>query len=82
MKRKSPYILLLALAAITMVGCSKEKQCQCTAINPTEDGIYNKYLIDADKGFKCKSVTRIGVEKLNEGNLERTMVEVTCEEAK
>ncbi len=69
---------LLAAALLLLSGCSKERRCQCVNVDNENVVTY----VNADAGFRCSSITRLGFERLIEGKLIREMEEVTCTEAK
>ncbi len=73
------YILFLLLAALTLMSsCSKEHRCRCTNVDNQNQVTY----VTADYGFRCSKITRLGFERMIEGDLVRQMEEVTCTEAK
>lgn len=77
-------IAILSVVVLTlMVGCSKEKRCQCTSVS-TLDAHNNPVVtfIHVDNGFHCNKITQVGFERLFEGRMVRDMDEVTCEEAR
>lgn len=81
MKRINVFILI-ALAAIALASCSKEKRCMCNNVTENEGEPVQTYYVNTDRGFGCKKITRLGVERLVEGNLVRDMIDVTCKEAR
>lgn len=77
------YILILTVAALgLMASCSKEAKCKCTALEPNEQGNYETTYITTDRGISCKKISKIGFERLLQGQYVRDLVDVTCEEAK
>ncbi len=73
------YLFFVLLGALTLLsGCSKERRCQCVNVNNEDEITY----VNADAGFRCDKITRLGFERLIEGNLVREMEEVSCTEAK
>jgi len=75
---KKYFFLLLAGTLMLLSSCSKERRCQCVNANDPQVITY----VDADAGFGCSSITKIGIERLIEGKLVRQMEDVNCTEAK
>jgi len=73
------YIFFLFLGSLVLLSsCSKERRCQCVNVNNENEITY----VNTDAGFNCSKITRLGFERLIEGQLVRTMEEVSCTEAK
>lgn len=73
------HIFFLFVATLVLLSsCSKERRCQCVNVNNQDETTY----VNADAGFRCSKITRIGFERLIEGRLVREMEDVTCTEAK
>lgn len=73
------YLFFLLLGAVMLLSsCSKERRCECVNVNNQDEITY----VNADAGFPCSSITRLGFERLIEGQLVRNMEEVNCTEAK
>lgn len=77
------HTILLALAVVAlMAGCSKNVKCRCTAVNPNDLGKYEVTYVTADRGLSCRKITKLGTERLLEGQYVRVLEDVNCEEAK
>lgn len=56
-------ILFIAAAALalTLVSCSKERQCQCVTTDIVDDGTLK--LLTIDGGMSCDAITVMGFEE-------------------
>ena len=70
---KKYCIALAAVCCLLVAGCAKDRTCRCTA---TADGEVT--MINADRGLSCRNITRVGYERQVDGQLVRTLKEVTC----
>ena len=73
-------IFLIALAATTLIAasCSKSVQCKCTTIEGAPEVTY----VNANNGFSCSKITKLGFERQVEGKYVRELKDVTCENYK
>ena len=73
-------LLLIAIAAAALAGCSKGVQCKCTATTATDhQGRPLITYVDVDWDFSCKNITKVGFERQLDGELVRELQDVTCE---
>ncbi len=73
-------ILFVIIATAALAGCSKGTQCKCTATTATDgQGRPEVTLVDVDWGFSCKNITKVGIERQQDGKLVRVLQDVTCE---
>ena len=73
------YVLVsLVLVALLAASCGKERACRCV---PKGGDYADRTMVYTDNSMKCSSITRLGYERQMEGQLERTLAEVECEDA-
>lgn len=73
------YFLLLAVALMTLAaGCSKEAKCYCTTVETDEMGNPEVLIVNADHGFSCKKILKLGFERQVDGMRVRELKDVTC----
>lgn len=75
MKKIVPILLVML---VMLTGCSKSTKCKCTLVNNPDEVL----LVDTDNGLPCRKITKLGYERLLEGQLIRDLEEVTCVEDK
>ena len=73
---KKNLIVLLAISLLTLVGCSKDRNCRCV----TTEAMYPTETVVNSDGLKCSKITRLGFERQLEGKLVRNMEAVECED--
>lgn len=69
-------IILGVAALMSLASCSKDHNCRCTATDGEET------YVDLVSSTPCSRILSLGFENQIDGQLVRTMKEVTCEEAK
>ena len=74
---KKYMVVCAVLLALLAASCGKERACRCV---PTGGAEAEKTMVYMDNGMKCSSITRLGYDRQMDGRLERTMVDVECEE--
>ena len=71
-------VAIIAVAALAVVSCSKEKQCRCIYTPENPDDKTDTTFVYVDPMFSCSKVTQIGYEFNN-----RTQIKsVTCTRVK
>lgn len=78
---KKIFLILSLVALLLVTGCSKEKRCQCTYDRLDAHNRPAVTYVHVKSGFKCSGITKLGYERLKDGQLVRELEDVVCEEA-